>query len=70
MRRNRLFLAHIGADQQRCIELLKVGDGVVEGGKPGRICLTAEVGLAQAMVDIIAAEATHQLLQQVHLFQR
>ena len=51
-------------------QLLQRFDGASQPGHQRHLVLHRKINLAQAMVDVIATQSTHQLLQQIMLFQR
>ena len=70
LRDQRMVLAQEGADHQHAVERADLGDRHAQPGRAGPLAVGGEIGLAQAEVDVVAAEAAHQLAEQVQFFER
>ena len=65
----RLLRADVAADEQAGAHGLQPGDGQAQPGQRGIQGVGAGVALAQAVIDVGAAQAPHQLLGEVQLLQ-
>mmetsp|Transcript_8062 Transcript_8062/g.15621 ORF Transcript_8062/g.15621 Transcript_8062/m.15621 type:complete len:463 (-) Transcript_8062:293-1681(-) len=66
-REQRVILAQVGTDHERTVKLRQAGD---TGAEPARLAERrgiAEITVAQAVIDVVAAQAAHHLGQQVEL---
>ena len=70
LREQRMVLAQEAADDEHAVERRELGDRHAEPGRALAPAIGAEVGLAQAIVDVLAAQAAHELLAEVHLLER
>ena len=59
LRDERMILAQCAADDQRGFQPGKSAIGIPSQGAPCRWCICAEIGLAQAVIDIAAAQSPH-----------
>ena len=68
MRQQRHFMAQVRSDDEHPLERFHVGDLQTEI-RIGRLALlAAKIQLAQAMIDVVAAEAARDLREQVKFF--
>ena len=70
LREQRMVLAQEGADHESAIQLRQRRDARAEPARAARRRGVGEVGMARAHVDVLAAQAAHELGQQVQLFDR
>ncbi len=68
-RQQRMILAQEAADDQQAVGAADVSDGHAQPGRALLLGIGAEIGLAQAEIDVVAADAAHEFLQQVEFFQ-
>ena len=65
-----MILAQEAADDEHALERGEFADRHAEPGRTVPMAVGAEVRLAQAKVDVLAAQAANELLREVHLLQR
>ena len=70
LREQRMVLAQEGADDEGRLQRRQRSDRSAQPARRTRRRGVAEVGMAQAEVDVLAAQAAHQLGQQVQFFER
>ena len=63
MRDQRMILAQEGADHQHAVELRHVGDLHAQPRRAGRLPSAEKSALAQAEIDVVAAQSAHELLR-------
>ena len=66
----RMVLAQEGADHQHAIEAADVGDLHAQPRRALTLAVGRKIAVAQAEIDVLAAQAAQQFLRQVHFFQR
>ena len=69
LRQQGMVLAQKGSEHQHAIELIKLGHPHAQPRHHGFTLIGGKIRLPQAMVDVLATQAAHQLLREVHFFQ-
>src|SRR5207249_10919277 len=70
LRKKRMVLAQKAADDKDAVERGELGDRHAEPRRAFALAVGAEVGLPQAKINVLAAQAAHELLREVHLLDR
>ncbi len=70
LRHQRVILAQEAAHDEHAIELVHVGDRQAEPWHALRVAVASEIALAQAEVDVVAAQPAHQATGERHFLQR
>ncbi len=70
MRHQRMVLAQVGTHHQHAVEARHVGHRHAQPETAMRLVVERKIRLPQTMVDVAAAQATHQFLQQEEFLRR
>src|SRR5215470_8209406 len=70
VRDQRVVLAQERADDEHAVELAELGELQAEPRRALQLAVASEVRLAQAEVDVLAAERPDELLREEHLLER